>query len=110
VNFKRDHFERASLYQAADYRGRVHSVMIPDVCGNVSVLGAEDQIGPRSPSESTLGDEDQVNPGAKPGSGSAAASGRNNVVSEPPTWAAVGVGLLLAAVATFRRGRRKTDD
>lgn len=39
VNFKPGHTEAASLYEAADQQGRLHSVMVPDVCGNVSVLG-----------------------------------------------------------------------
>ncbi|WP_284620200.1 PEP-CTERM sorting domain-containing protein [Aquabacterium humicola] len=40
VNFKPGHVEQASLYEAADKRGRLYAVMVPDVCGNVSVLGA----------------------------------------------------------------------
>ncbi|NRF70340.1 hypothetical protein HLB44_25350 [Aquincola sp. S2] len=40
VNFKPGHVEHASLYEAADKRGKLYSVMVPDVCGNVSVLGA----------------------------------------------------------------------
>ncbi len=40
VNFKAGHVERASLYEASDKRGNLYSVMVPDVCGNVSVLGA----------------------------------------------------------------------
>lgn len=40
VNFKRGHVERASLYEASDKQGNLYSVMVPDVCGNVSVLGA----------------------------------------------------------------------
>jgi hypothetical protein len=39
VNFKPGHVEYASLYQADDKRGRTYSVMVPFVCGNVSVLG-----------------------------------------------------------------------
>ena len=40
VNFAPGHVERADLYEVRDARGRLHSVMVPDVCGNVSVLGA----------------------------------------------------------------------
>ena len=40
VNFKRGHVERASLFEASDKQGNLYSVMVPDVCGNVSVLGA----------------------------------------------------------------------
>jgi len=40
VNFAPGHLERADLYEVRDARGQLHSVMVPDVCGNVSVLGA----------------------------------------------------------------------
>ncbi len=40
VHFAPGHVERADLYEARDGHGRLHSVMVPDVCGNVSVLGA----------------------------------------------------------------------
>jgi hypothetical protein len=40
VNFQRGHVERASLFEASDKQGNLYSVMVPDVCGNVSVLGA----------------------------------------------------------------------
>jgi len=40
VHFPPGHVEPADLYEARDARGRLHSVMVPDVCGNVSVLGA----------------------------------------------------------------------
>lgn len=39
VNFAPGHVEGADLYEATDARGRRHAVMVPDVCGNVSVLG-----------------------------------------------------------------------
>jgi hypothetical protein len=39
VNFAPGHVERADLYEVKDARGRQHAVMVPDVCGNVSVLG-----------------------------------------------------------------------
>jgi hypothetical protein len=38
VNFPRGHTESASLYEASDRRGRRYSVMLPDVCGNVSLI------------------------------------------------------------------------
>jgi hypothetical protein len=40
VNFAPGHVEGADLYEVADRHGRTYSVMVPDVCGNVSVLGA----------------------------------------------------------------------
>ena len=41
VNFKPGHTEGADLYEAIDDDGRVYAVMVPEVCGNVSVLGQE---------------------------------------------------------------------
>lgn len=39
VNFAPGHVEKADLYEVADARGQRYAVMVPDVCGNVSVLG-----------------------------------------------------------------------
>lgn len=39
VNFPLGHSEPAALYEASDHGGRVYAVMVPEVCGNVSVLG-----------------------------------------------------------------------
>ncbi len=39
VNFRPGHAEGADLYEAMDEDGRIYAVMVPDVCGNVSVLG-----------------------------------------------------------------------
>lgn len=39
VNFAPGHSEPARLYEATDARGRHHAVMVPEVCGNVSVIG-----------------------------------------------------------------------
>jgi len=38
VNFPPGHMERADLYEVADASGATYSVMVPYVCGNVSVL------------------------------------------------------------------------
>ena len=47
VNFKPGHVELADLYEATDAEGRRYTVMVPDVCGNVSVLGdREERNGP----------------------------------------------------------------
>jgi MYXO-CTERM domain-containing protein len=40
VNFAPGHVEYAALYEASDSQGRNYAVMVPYVCGNVSVLGA----------------------------------------------------------------------
>lgn len=38
VNFPAGHSEPADLYEASDERGRRYAVMVPDVCGNVSII------------------------------------------------------------------------
>lgn len=45
VNFAPGHAELADLYEVQDARGRRHAVMVPDVCGNVSVLGQRGERG-----------------------------------------------------------------
>ena len=45
VNFAPGHEELADFYEARDDQGRLHAVMVPDVCGNVSVLGARGERG-----------------------------------------------------------------
>ena len=40
VNFAPGHVEKADLYEVVDGAGRRRAVMVPDVCGNVSVLSA----------------------------------------------------------------------
>jgi hypothetical protein len=45
VNFVAGHTELADLYEVRDARGRRHAVMVPDVCGNVSVLGVRGERG-----------------------------------------------------------------
>ncbi len=42
VNFVAGHTEPAALYEATTASGRVVAVMVPEVCGNVSVLGQGD--------------------------------------------------------------------
>lgn len=39
VNFEAGHSEAGDLYEAMDDDGRIYAVMVPEVCGNVSVLG-----------------------------------------------------------------------
>ena len=39
INFTPGHREVGDLYEAMDDDGRMYAVMVPDVCGNVSVLG-----------------------------------------------------------------------
>jgi hypothetical protein len=42
VNFVAGHMEPAALYEATTASGRTLAVMVPEVCGNVSVLGQSD--------------------------------------------------------------------
>lgn len=48
VNFAPGHVERAALYEAADGQGKRYAVMVPEVCGNVSVLSERGQRMPRA--------------------------------------------------------------
>lgn len=41
VNFVPGHVELGALYQAADRRGKVYTVMVPYVCGNVSLISRQ---------------------------------------------------------------------
>lgn len=43
VNFPEGHSEGAALYEARDDNGRVYAVMVPEVCGNVSILGQSEE-------------------------------------------------------------------
>jgi hypothetical protein len=45
VNFVAGHVEQADYYDVRDARGQRHTVMVPDVCGNVSVLGVRGERG-----------------------------------------------------------------
>lgn len=49
VNFVKGHVEKADLYESHDKQGRRYAVMVPDVCGNVSVLGERGERAPGAP-------------------------------------------------------------
>lgn len=95
VNFPAGHVERASLYEAADRQGRLHSVMVPDVCGNVSVLGVRGERKPVPAAVLAVGDEEGpqllrlLAPGIE--------AGPARAVPAPPTLVLVGLALALAA-------------
>jgi len=44
VNFLPGHMEPAALYEARTASGRIVAVMVPEVCGNVTVLGQSDTV------------------------------------------------------------------
>ena len=46
VNFAPGHVEQADFYEVADAAGHKVAVLVPDVCGNVSVLSAGAERGP----------------------------------------------------------------
>ena len=86
VHFKKGHSELADLYDVTDEQGKRYAVMVPDVCGNVSVLAAAEDAG----EDATL----------------TVASHSAADVPEPGTLAAVVLGLL-ALVWTRRREPQK---
>jgi len=53
VNFVAGHVEMADLYESHDKQGRRYAVMVPDVCGNVSVLGERGARAPGAPLANT---------------------------------------------------------
>ena len=104
VNFVPGHVEKASLYEAADRQGRLHAVMVPDVCGNVTVIGQSDasrrQVAAGVPPEDWRWMPAQLDwdPTRKTG-----AEGTLQSVPEPGTLAAVALGLALLALQRVRR-------
>jgi hypothetical protein len=97
VNFAPGHVEEADLYEASDGSGRKYSVMVPDVCGNVSVLGARGER------------EDPLLMGADGRGGGGAMAGDPAAVREVPE-----PGSLLSALSALlvlwvaRRWRRRS--
>lgn len=112
VNFKPGHQEPADLYTVTDGVGRRYSVMVPDVCGNVSVLS---EAGKSMPTEvlsagQTLADaeprhtvNDLVEAGGKVRVMSVIIDGQTRSVPLPGSLALVGIAL--AAMAVTRRRR-----
>lgn len=104
VNFKPGHVERATLYEAADNKGQLHSVMVPDVCGNVSVLGA--RMERKRPRVAVLAEGPHAGPRllrlrALDGEEDPPLS-----VPEPATLGLVLLGLVAAGAAGLRARRR----
>ena len=115
VNFKARHVERADLYEARAADGRQFSVMVPDVCGNVSVLAET--------SAADAGGGDGVSDGVGGGVGGGSVTsglpdelvyrdGREDtaergpevqLVPAPGTLACAALGLALAVALTRRR-------
>jgi hypothetical protein len=104
VNFKPGHSEPASLYEAFDTAGHRHSVMVPDVCGNVSVLRPQGDLpGLAKGVPMVLAGLDPLDPGAPtPMTASAGASEKPNEVPVPGTLALALVALAASAAARAR--------
>jgi hypothetical protein len=111
VNFVAGHTEAAALYEATTASGRVVAVMVPEVCGNVSVLGQSDTA-VRTGVLSARGAADDPNamrwmPAVLEGPGMAAtAFGSRNVqdVPEPGTLACVLAALGVMGALRWVRG------
>lgn len=76
VNFKPGHVELADLYQTVDEDGKVHTVMVPYACGNVTVLGDRDDRDNRTDGD-VLGDRFERAPGATGGNANNGVTARN---------------------------------
>ncbi len=109
VNFKPGHVEMASLYEATDpASGRLYSVMVPDVCGNVSVLNRRPatQAGHGLPREEGTTVAELWDPGETgERSTHTAMTDKPNEVPTPGTLALTLLALG-AALAVRRRARR----
>jgi hypothetical protein len=131
VNFQPGHSEPASLFEAVDHQGRHHAVMVPDVCGNVSVLSAEEQLAAAAPGERIAKGDTQVQSdeadlglegpglGTRPGTstpGQAVTGGPSQLPSSSQAvhsvpnigsaWLVALAGLAAAAALAFKRARR----
>ena len=110
MNFALGHVEAADLYEVRDNKGRRHAVMVPDVCGNVSVLAetadADDSAGDAGAGDGTVRSRlpDELiyrDSGQQAGPRNASVQ----QVPEPGTLACVLAGLALAAGLARRRIR-----
>ena len=108
VNFKARHIERADLFEARAADGRKFSVMVPDVCGNVSVLAetadADESAGDAGAGDGTLRSrlpEELVYRDSGQHAGQRNASVQQ--IPEPGTLACVLAGLALTAGLARRR-------
>lgn len=105
VNFAPGHTEPATLYEARDQQGRLHSVMVPDVCGNVTMISQG--LSRRDKTALTTGGGETMEVAWLldiPEGGRGTPAGGLNTVPEPGTLWGVGTGLAL--LAWWQRRRR----
>ena len=103
VNFPTGHTEPASLFEATSADGRRHAAMVPDVCGNVSVLSdaaeATETGDPANASVATRIEGEGAVGAVRGGGGGGGGDGSSadaHAVSLPSTWlnALLALGLL----------------
>ncbi len=112
VNFRPGHVEPAILYEAYDDAGRRYSVMVPDVCGNVSVLRRGPERGSKTASGSgtVLSGLDPLDPGdSTPRVMHAVVSEKPHEVPVPGTLALSLLGLATVLGVGKRRNATRTQ-
>jgi hypothetical protein len=130
VNFEPGHMERADYYEATDAAGNTYAVMVPYVCGNVSVLGERAERDDEAPVATLVNGQTVTrkstrrlpaalaaatgsqrltgNSGGGPGGSAGTRSTREGTVPEPGTWTSMLTGLAL--MGWFVRRRRTRSD
>lgn len=111
VNFKAGHVEPAALYEATTAQGQTIAVMVPEVCGNVSVLGQTDESARNFQlNNAVAGASDTQGPRLMPavlqGGAGALVAGSANDVPEPGTLACVLAALGALFYVHWKRQRR----
>jgi hypothetical protein len=116
VNFRRGHVERADLYEVADADGTNYAVMVPYVCGNVSVLAARAErpdavAGGSIPGAGRAGRQGtQSTQGGGSESQSGEGGGGTQSVPEPSTLVILLAGLVAMALALRRPRAGRTPE
>ena len=113
VNFEPGHSEPAALYEARDASGRNHAVMVPEVCGNVTVLGQDAPQRRRAMALTGGASADDFTDiptqlDWDPKKAGNPSSSEVHSVPEPGTLVVVGTGLALMAWLRRRAGVNRT--
>lgn len=97
VNFAAGHTEPASLFEATDAQGRLHTVMVPDVCGNVTMISQGTVRADKTALTGGSANLTWLVDLPETGRGIASSTGGVNSVPEPGTLWGVGMGLVILA-------------